>query len=234
MTVTNEPRECTVHISHTAADVADRTGVTSVGIRRRKAGSDAWELIYKSIILDASQENQYAFVIADKTARSLIRYVYQNVVYRGDSESYGPEIPVDVVCDGILVATARDGLSLLMNVEYTAQQNYSMSYVRPFYSRYPHSVQNGEANYATGTVKGLINTFSPLCEIEMKNGHNVDAVVAFLTNGLPKLIKTHDGHAWYAQIDGESVTMHDGGYEGLVGISFSWTEIGDVPSALSV
>lgn len=234
MIVTNEPRQCVVRISHSATDVEDKSGVTAVGVRRREAESDVWELICKANILDASQENQYAFVVTDKTARSLAQYVYQNVIYRGSNETYGPEISLNVVCDGVLAATAREGISLLMNVEYTARQNYSMNYVRPFYSRYPHSVQNGEANYATGTVKGLINTFSPMCEIEMKNGHDANTVVAFLTNGLPKLIKTHDGRAWYAQIDGESVSIQDGGDYGLVEVSFAWTEIGAVPATLSM
>ena len=234
MTVANEPRQCVVRISHTADDVADKTGVTAVGVRRREAGSDTWELIYTTNILDASQSNQYTFIVTDRTARSLVRYVYQNVIYRGAVETYGPETTLDVLCDGILISTARESLSLLMNVGYTMRQNYSMSYVRPFYSKYPHSIQNGEANYATGTVKGLINTFDTLCEIEMKNGHDADAVVAFLTNGTPKLLKAHDGHAWYVQIDGESVSAQDGGAYGLVEISFSWTEVGAVPAALAM
>jgi len=168
------------------------------------------------------------FCLLDYSARSCREYEYRNVIV-SNTNYIGPAVAVTTRFDGVLIASKKKCYISLLNPEYTLQRDFNVAYVKPYNRKYPHAIHNGLANSNKGTVKGIFNPISPDCMIEMKYADYADDFIDFLSDGTPKLIKTFDGHAWYAEIDTPVKREYDK-VIGIVNISFSWTEVAEVPS----
>lgn len=141
---------------------------------------------------------------------------------------------VEVKYRGVLLLDETGGYSVLISPNYTLKKTYNVSYVKPYYSKYPHAIQNGNMNYYSGTFTGVYNPIDEQCRLirqKIIDGKNYELqVMEFLANGRPKILKTYDGNIWYVMIDSQITKEKNGA--NLMQISFNWTQIGEVPSWL--
>ena len=194
-------------------------------------------IIQKAISINISSDLNKT--ITDFTALPGLTYNYK-IYYRfridgsRKTASLRGKYPVKVKYRGILIIDETGGYSVLVSPSYTVKKTYNVSYVKPYYSKYPHAIQNGNMNYYSGTFTGIFNPIDEQCRLvqdRIIDGVNYELqVMEFLANGNPKILKTYDGNLWYVMIDSEITKEKNAA--NLMQISFNWTEIGEVPSQL--
>jgi len=221
---------CVIKVKYSQNDASEFVDVSTVkkaSVQRRNVGANIsnWIDLRNILVVTA---NDLDFTLVDLTARSHETYDYRVVLNDGAKDYLGQLIRVEADFRGILVSTASQGFVCLGNPKYTSKRAHSIAYVKPYNSRYPHSVKNGASNYNTGTIEGYFNPLNSNCQFEMVYSEYTVTLVDFLTDGIPKIIKTPDGHLWYAQIDPQIEFTNDN-IPGICKASFSWTEIGEAP-----
>lgn len=226
----NEMTTCVIKVKYSQNDASEFVDVSTVKratVQRRSVGISTtnWLELRSFLVVTA---NDLDFTLVDLTAKSHETYDYRIVLNDGTKDYLSQLMRVEADFRGILVATASQGFICLGNPKYTNQREHSIAYVKPYNSKYPHSVKNGASNYNTGTIEGYFNPLNSSCQLEMVYSEYAVALADFLTDGIPKIIKTPDGYLWYAQIDPQ-VKFDNDSIPGICKASFSWTEIGEAP-----
>lgn len=221
----NVSLQCAVKITCIASGNDPTGAVDSVKIKRRVNGTSTWGLIGT---VDIGTISNLSFYCYDITCRSKMTYDYAAVpVYESVEGDY---IISTIKCefDGIYVGDATASYIAFLNPKYSFQKNIPVSYVTPFNSKYPYRIQNGAANYSTGSISGLFLPMSG-CNFDLSNTSVYkDEVLEFLCNGRSKLVKCYDGKAWICGIDGNPKEEYSE-FMDASEIQFNFTEIDDVP-----
>ena len=219
-------------ISHTMDDIGDTPAadVKKVVIQRQPASGGDWVTVREIPVVTS---DDIVFVLYDYTALSMAAYSYRSVIVLADSETPGGTASLTVRTRGISIAENDRAYIALFNTSYTHQRNFPFAQVVPYYSRYPHIVQNGTMNYESGSAEGFFNPIGDGCQIAMKYGDYERELVDFLSDGIPKMLTTQDGRGWYVEIS-SPVTHHADGVNGVVSAQFDWVEVGAPPGGVTV
>lgn len=216
-----------------AGTIQDLTAnVTGYKIKRRKLGEFDWVTITQ---VQISSPEELTFTITDHLATSLEEYEYAFVPMTGDTEGGYIVNSIKTKFDGIFVADQDNIFKLDSDVQFdTTQSNQRMGIYEPFGKKYPVIINNGNVSYQTGALTGLVlnDGYKPGEPIDRK------AIVAkrkllldFLNNRRPKIVKDWNGQAWLIMVtNNPAVNYLNGSGMGLAGVTFGWTEIGDVNS----
>lgn len=189
MDVINDFVQCTIRIRHEPADAAAIDNITAVDIRRREKGEKYWQTI-GTVYID--QTDDLKFEAVDIAAASGVDYEYQAVYLAGYAETAGDVYEVQSAFDGVFIGNAERQYVTRFNVKCQYQRNGNMTYVKPFNSRCPHSICNGNSNYDTGTVEGVFNPLDDTCSLQLVNGGRLRReLFDFLSDGVPKILKTN-------------------------------------------
>ena len=173
--------------------------------------------------------SQMSFRLLDKNVLSGNTYQYLLTPVVNGFESVG--ISSTVVCDLPLLHIYDNSGALFayMNISVSEQRNTSVNYVKPLYGKYPHVVRNSDTNYASGTAEALYLPFNASCTPDVAQSTATNfKVLEFLTNGLPKVMRTPDGRGWAISVNGEPRVNKDE-FFGADTVSFDWTEIAAIP-----
>lgn len=215
-----------IKVHHTSEDTNDLENIVSISIYRRCTNAFSSDLEWtiagtKPVITNDDKD----FVFVDYSARHGEKYKYKTVIKVMENDvavSYdGATCEVDSVVCGIVIGADDKYYSINFNVSYTTQREYNMAYVQPYYSKYPHAIQNGDANFNTGSVSGYFNLLDSNCSLEEKTGMFAEEVEEFLTNGKVKTLKTYDGYVWRIMVD-SPIKREKTDSRGLVYFNFSW------------
>lgn len=228
-----EEKTCTVTISFSQDDAANLVAVNTVvtAIIQRKLQQGNWTDVRT---IDIASPQDLNFTATDYSVRSFTTYEYRiALIDRNGSIYYTTAQTVDVQFSALLVANEDKQYVCIGNPKYSITRTHNIAFVKPYNSRYPHSVKNGISNYNTGTIDGYFNPLDNNCSLARVYADFSDALIDYLTDGRPKIIKTPEGHAWYAQIDPQ-VKLSNDNILGIVLLSFSWTEISEMPTLVCV
>ena len=228
VTVENNCYRGGIEIKSTVA--TDSVGsVSSILISRKDRSKTGWTELYTRAIESVEDFN---FNLFDITAISGKSYDYAFDVKAGNNVIES-QIIDNINCwfDGLFVGNFNEQYIAGSNYKTDTKRNTEVNYVTTLGSRTPYRVSNGLSNYTTGTSEGLFlkvtsdgKRFIP----DVDHSYSTQ-VLDFLSDGTGKILKTHDGQIWYISIDNTPATPYNNGFEGMNSVTFSWTEIGDVP-----
>lgn len=203
---------------------------TAIKISRKAKNKPGWFDVYTQQL---ETVDDLSFNLFDITTICGITYSYSFDVMAGNGIIESGTIE-DVQCwfEGLFVGDFIKQYVAGSNYTTDVKRNREVAYVTTLGSRTPYRVSNGLANYSTGSSSGLFLRLT-----DDKKGfvpdvdHSFcDEVVEFLSDGNGKVLKTHDGQAWYISIDGAIDIPFNERFGGMNSVSFNWTEIGDIPA----
>lgn len=220
-----------IRLYHTREDTNQLENIVAIDVYRRCAdvlsADREWTLAGTKTIVTSDDKD---FVFVDYSARHGEKYDYKTVVSVLEGENKvtydGVECSVESSVCGVVIASGDQHYAINFNVTYSAQRNYNMSYIQPYHSKYPHAVQNGDANFSNGTVSGYFNAMDENCSLKGTTGLFAEMIENFLTDGRIKTLKTYDGYIWRVVID-TPIKREKTNTRDLVFFSFSWHAVAD-------
>lgn len=226
--IANNPYKGGIEI-HSTAKKSSIGNITEIRINRKNANKNSWKTIHSVTVSDVSD---LTFDLFDITSMSGITYEYNIDIAAGnniiESQSFD-----SVMCEfeGLFVGNDDKQYIAGTNSKVDAKRNNEVSYVTTLGSRTPYRISNSAVNYSSGSASGLFLEFT---EDGKKFIPDIDhtystSVLDFLTDGTGKILKTGEGQAWYVSIDDGAASPYNDNYIGMNSITFSWTEIGDLP-----
>lgn len=230
--VSNQPTRGGILIK--SAPIVDSIeNITKLRILKKNPTTNEWfELFQKAI--NAVDDLELSLLDILTVAGTVYNY-YIELSY-GDSivES---EVFSDIKCDfnGLFIGDFEQQYIAGLNFKTeSVKRNRSVEYVSTLYGRYPYRVSNADTDYYTGTSSGLFlelvdnNNGGKSFDPDMYHVY-YSKVMDFLCNNQNKILKTHDGFAWYVSIDSNPTEIYSDHW-GMNAIQFSWTEIGELPT----
>lgn len=232
MLVTNEPMTCAMKIECNTSDFLmndDVNAITGIRIKRRNEKGETETLGEFAVPVAGNLH----FVVRDFSAKAGKTYSYYAIPLIGSREGVGARYDARSDFKELFIGNGEKQFSCGLNMKYAYQLHYSMSYAQTYYSRYPHAIQNGNMRYATGSATGLFLKRDARGEFIKDGAHDhKEELLAFLTDGKPKVLKTPEGHLWHVSIDGEP-KEDESEYIGASTVTFAWTETGPADDSLS-
>lgn len=200
--------------------------------RREKATPGKLENEWATLaVYPIEKKEDLAFEYVDRLARAS-DYEYAVVPVVGDIEQNYTVTEVRSEFDGLVVADTHESYQSVADVGIdSVSQNRASSVVTVLGNKYPYIQYNGMANYQSGTAHGLFVEIDwKEKRFKVETGYQYrDALLKFLTNGQPKIIKYSDGRMWLADIV-DAPTLSPGNHPYQVSCSFNFVEIGDANS----
>ena len=213
-----------IHVTNT--DFTSTSGATALRIRRRIHGQQTYTVLTDVTLADAAS---FDLTLADYYAKAGCTYDYSITPVTASTELVGITGTVVVSFASMFIGNLTEHYITNLNVTVKSKITYAVSYVQPYYSKYPHAVHSGNANHTTGSVDAIFLPKNGQGEYTTVGSREYkDTIIAFLTDGVPKVLKTEDGRAWYVMIDAD-ITPNSEGYPHDESLSFNWTEIGEIP-----
>lgn len=136
---------------------------------------------------------------------------------------------------GIFITDSDTSYQFFFGSEYgTETRVQQVETFEPLGSKYPIIVSNGDINYNTGVMSGMIlhDGYEDTRKLDReKNIHKKNKIINWLTNHKAKILKDQNGNIWIVAITDVIQTDYaTGSGNGLPIVKFSWTEIGDANS----
>lgn len=199
---------------------------TNILVKRRKKGTYKWFPLFD---IPASCSADYNFVVIDRYASSGVVYEYAVVpIINGMEASYSIE-ECKVQFDNLVIVDKDNIYATPFDIKMSQSKNNQSSTIVPIESKYPIYVSNAINDYYTGNISATFIRMNG-CEINYERPSEYqDEVMSFLNNRKIKFIKHPDGHSWIASV-GNTVSDTDNGHPMAHGISFDFTEVGDIES----
>lgn len=226
--ISNDQHKAGIKIDSTLS-VSSISGVNSVDIKRKNGNSSIWQTIYQFDITSISDLDFHLIDILTKCGET---YTY-SIDIKNDDTIVQSQIFDPVTCDfeGMFIGNFNEYYVAQLNCQTSFKRNTQVAYVTTLAARVPYRVSNAQTNYTTGQSEGLF--FDEYNNELLKDEYLVytTRVIDFLSDNSDKLLKTNDGQMWWVSIDNVVSVPSNNNYRGYYPISFSWTEIGDIPIA---
>ena len=203
--------------------------ITSVRIKRRVKGTFDWVTIKQ---IPVSKPEDLTFIITDNLNAYNTEYEYAFVPVMEDVE--GNYIIESILSkfEGVFVCDVDTVFKFHAGIEYNNNtSNQQVGVFQPYNRKYPVVVSNSIMNYQTGSIGGWVlpNDFD-----DNRNPSRIaitkekEALLKFLLNKKPKIIKDMNGNSWLVYFTGNPTLSYDNNYgQGMVKVSAEWTEVGD-------
>ena len=203
--------------------------ITSIKIKRRKVGEYNWITI-KEIPINSVED--YTFAFNDALSASGYDYEYAYVPVIGNTEgAYGIN-QITTNFRGVFICDNNTAYRFYTGVEYgTTSTVQKIGVFEPFGKQYPVVVSNGNTKYDSGSFSGYVlppsfyqDNIIDRKEIVIER----NAIVDFLCNKKPKILKDFNGNCWLVCIVGEPNTNYVNNFGmGVVKTEAKWIEIGN-------
>lgn len=203
--------------------------VTSVRIKRRIKGTFEWITLRE---IPISSPNDLSFIVADNLNAYNVEYEYAWVPMTNDVE--GNYIIESILSQfqGVFICDVNNIFKLQAGVEYNNNDaNQQVGVFQPYNRKYPVIVSNSLINYQTGTISSWVlpedfEDSKSLDRFEITK--EKEAILKFLMNKKPKIIKDTNGNNWLVYFTGNPSMSYNNNYgQGMVKVNAEWTEVGD-------
>lgn len=197
-------------------------------IKRKEADSFHWTTIAVKDIVD---DDDFVIMGTDYTNSAKTNYEYAVVPsFYGIEGNYDAAGIYSDFEDIFIIGRNGAVCTSLGNCYLDMTNTAPSSTLTTLNSKYPTIVRNTAANYKTGSFTGNFAKLDETTGDYLVDDKNVtdcqNQVIAFLSDGSPKLLKHFDGRTLLINIDSDITNNADGHYRNRV-LSFHFTEIGD-------
>ena len=204
-------------------------GITSVRVKRRIKGTFDWITIRE---IPVTKPEDLSFVITDNLNAYNVEYEYAYVPMMEDVE--GNYIVESILSkfEGVFICDIDTVFKFYAGVEYdTNDAIQQVGVFQPYNRKYPIIVSNSIMQYQTGGVGGWVlpedyedtHVFDRSKIVKEK-----EALLNFLMNKKPKILKDMNGNNWLVYFTGNPSVVYDNNYgQGMLKVSAKWTEVGD-------
>ena len=203
--------------------------VTSVRIKRRIKGTFEWITLRE---IPISSPNDLSFIITDNLNAYNVEYEYAWVPMTNDAEGNYVIESILSQFQGVFVCDVNNIFKLQAGVEYNNNDaNQQVGVFQPYNRKYPVIVSNSLINYQTGTISSWVlpedfEDSKSLDRFEITK--EKEAILKFLMNKKPKIIKDTNGNNWLVYFTGNPSMSYNNNYgQGMVKVNAEWTEVGD-------
>lgn len=204
-------------------------GITSVRVKRRVKGTFDWITIKQ---IPVSKPEDLSFVITDNLNAYNTEYEYAFVPVMEDVE--GSYIIESILSkfEGVFVCDVDTVFKFHAGIEYNNNtSNQQIGVFQPYNRKYPVVVSNSIMNYQTGAIGGWVlpDDFDDNRQLNRADiTKEKEALLKFLLNKKPKIIKDMNGNNWLVYFTGNPTLSYDNNYgQGMVKVNAEWTEVGD-------
>lgn len=203
--------------------------VTSVRVKRRVKGTFEWTTIKE---IPVTKPEDLTFTIVDNLNAYNVEYEYAWVPMTNDVE--GNYIIESILSQfqGVFICDVNNIFKLQAGVEYNNNDaNQQVGVFQPYNRKYPVIVSNSLINYQTGSISSWVlpegfEDSKSLDRLEITK--EKEAVLKFLMNKKPKIIKDANGNNWLVYFTGNPSMSYNNNYgQGMVKVNAEWTEVGD-------
>ena len=204
-------------------------GITAVRVKRRVKGTFDWITIKQ---ISISKPEDLSFVVTDNLNAYNTEYEYAFVPVMEDAE--GSYIIESILSkfEGVFVCDVDTVFKFHAGVEYNNNtSNQQIGVFQPYNRKYPVVVSNSIMNYQTGAIGGWVlpDDFDDNRQLNRADiTKEKEALLKFLLNKKPKIIKDMNGNSWLVYFTGNPTLSYDNNYgQGMVKVNAEWTEVGD-------
>ena len=203
--------------------------VSKIRIKRRKIDSYDWITLFE---IPIEKIEDFDFERIDRYARSNQEYEYALVPVIGDNEGNLNINTIKSEFEGIYLVEKTLGYGSAIETTISTQKNRPTSVINTLGRRTPYVISNGMNNYYSGQVSTVfVDQNLDTCEYDTVNGWKYrEAIMDFLCDGKPKILKHEDGRMWMINITG-SPSETESPHPLYPTTTFDWVEIGDVNSS---
>lgn len=205
--------------------------ISSIKIKRRVYGTFEWTTIKEYPV---NKPEDLSFVFQDYLGKNNETYEYAWVpVLNGNEGNYVVEEVLSKF-NGVFIVDSTAAYKFYGDVSYgTSSQVQQVGVFTPLGQQYPVYVTNGALSYQIGSVSGKV--MGSYEETHILDRYEMvkqkDAMLQFLTNKKPKILKDWNGNLWLVFITGSpTVTYNNSWGMGLMDIGFEYGEVGDANS----
>lgn len=197
---------------------------TDILIKRRVKGTFTWQTVYQKEINTSSD---FSFHFYDRYARSGVTYEYGISQICGGVEGDTIIVECRSEFDGCYLMEKEQLFHLFLDLKLDRQRNAPRAFVTGLNKRYPDTILTSRSNYYSGSATATIIGFQDeTCELDTINASDYrDEFMSFLTDGMPKLMKTFDGKCYIVNIDSVPAETSSGNWN-LPSTSFNFVQVG--------
>ena len=203
--------------------------VTSVRVTRRVKGTFEWTTIRE---IPVTKPEDLSFIITDNLNAYNVEYEYAWVPMTNDVEGNYTIESILSQFQGVFICDVNNIFKLQAGVEYNNNDaNQQVGVFQPYNRKYPVIVSNSLINYQTGTISSWVlpedfEDSKSLDRFEITK--EKEAILKFLMNKKPKIIKDTNGNNWLVYFTGNPSMSYNNNYgQGMVKVNAEWTEVGD-------
>ena len=203
--------------------------VTSVRVKRRVKGTFEWTTIRE---IPVTKPEDLSFVITDNLNAYNVEYEYAWVPMTNDVEGNYTIESILSQFQGVFICDVNNIFKLQAGVEYNNNDaNQQVGVFQPYNRKYPVIVSNSLINYQTGTISSWVlpedfEDSKSLDRFEITK--EKEAILKFLMNKKPKIIKDTNGNNWLVYFTGNPSMSYNNNYgQGMVKVNAEWAEVGD-------
>lgn len=195
-------------------------------IQKRLKGDFTWTTIYRKAI---QKIEDFDITYIDNIVQNKKTYEYACVGLLNGVENGRDIKEIMVSFDGIFISDLTHNYGTILDIGSidTTRNNYKLTKQEiPMY-RYPFAHTFGDLNYDSGEVSGYFVPMNDNCDFELEKSFEYQKnIMDWLTNGMPKILKSFDGRMWMINVDGSPTDSMDGHWQHRI-IDFQWYESGD-------
>ena len=202
---------------------------SEIRVKMRKKNTYSWMTLFEvpiTSVEDLSFERFTSYCQGNKT-----EYEFALVpILNGVEGNYNINSAVSNFDDLFVIDSS--GSFYANTVQISPVRHRDTSIITPLNSKYPIVISNTNNNYTDGTITGLFiqNINGDFDKVGMQQYR--ESFKNFLFNGLPKIIKYHNGDMWLVEITGEITDdTSNANCEDYTKSQFKFTEIGDATDA---
>jgi len=207
--------------------------ITCLRVKRRKLGDFDWVFLFDVEVNDFSD---LIFKSIDTLNQNGVSYQYTIIPMINNIEGNYAINSVESSFDGVFLCDKETIFKFYANMSYGETEVVQRTNIfEPIGANYPIVVSNSDTQYRKGSFSGKLasdnfldtRVFDRLEEVEFSKN-----VSDFLINKKAKVLKDWNGNIWLISIiDSPKLTYDSSIGMGLMDISASWAEIGDVNSS---
>ena len=160
-----------------------------------------------------------------------VKQEYALVVYIDDIPSEYHTVDITPIWSKYFLSDKTNRFVLNAAVIYSNQmQNIQNGVLMPIGAKYPIVIQNGEGNYASGSVQFKVLGYQYDIDKRLDRisiTKQKDDILTFLTNGKAKCLTDFNGNIYILKVINSPQISYDSNWgNGIVTISFDWVEQG--------
>jgi hypothetical protein len=201
--------------------------ITEIKFKKRRVGDLDWITFY-TMPFDSESD---LYSVFDYIIQATETYEYAIVPVSDSLEgNYSISDEIEIEFEDSFISN-KDGSYRLrydVTLESLNSKRPSAVFLPLSGSKHPITLYNSELNYKEGTVSCMLYASECESEISLKDERILkDAILEFLQDGTPKLLKQSDGLFMIVNVAGDVVLTPIEHVRGIYSVSFPFTEVGD-------